>query len=107
MCGCGQQQARARRMTCYQVLCASRLAVPAAAASELGLSGSGEAWGHGVPPRHCPAREELIRDGRGAEEVSRGAVVKQGPCGSHAIARRARYRWPAGSTRGTGGDGSR
>ena len=32
-----------------------------AAASEPGLSGSGEAWRGGVPPRHCPAGEESMR----------------------------------------------
>ena len=63
-----------------------------ATAYELGLSGSGEAWGRGVPPRHCSAREESIRGGRGAEDENGGALVKQGPCESHAIARRAHPR---------------
>ena len=42
-CGCSQRQAKARRMTYYQVLCTPRSAAPATAACELGLSGSGEA----------------------------------------------------------------
>ena len=41
-----------------------------AATSELGLSGSGEAWGRGVPPRHCPAGEESMRGEHGAKDES-------------------------------------
>ena len=50
-------------MAGYQVLCVSRSVAPAMAARELGLSGSGEAWGRGVPPRHCRARKESVGDG--------------------------------------------
>ena len=55
MCGCGQRQARAKQVAGHQVLCALRLAALATAVCEMRLSGSGEAWGRGGPPRHCPA----------------------------------------------------
>ena len=54
-------RSRAKQMAGQQVLCASRLAALATAACGLGLSGSGEAWGRGVPPRHYPGRKESVR----------------------------------------------
>ena len=38
------------------------------------MSGSGEAWGRGVPPRHFPTKEELIGDGTGGQQDRRGAL---------------------------------
>ena len=62
-CGCGQQQASAKEMAGYQVLYALRSAAPATAACELGLTGSGEAWGRGVPLCHCLAGKASVGDG--------------------------------------------
>ena len=74
-----------------QVPCTSLSGVPSNQHHDGGPSASGEAWGLGVPPRHCRARQEARNaEERRAEEKSRGPAVKQRLCGSHAITQQAR-----------------